>query len=186
MDGASAPVPDDAEATVPPQSDWAAAAEAGMAQRLAASGDAGHPGDVVAVTTAPMPPEVLQQLIDAGRSGFPNEACGIVAGDRSAAEGGRPTTFHPLRNAAESPYRFLIDPEEQLRAVLAIDDADQVVWGIFHSHVSSPAEPSSTDVGLAQYPDALYLICSLAGDVPVVRAWSIRFGAVREVALRVG
>ena len=46
--------------------------------------------------------------------------------------------------------------------MLAIDDADEVVWGIFHSHVASPPEPSMTDVGLAAYPDALYLIGSLA------------------------
>ena len=70
--------------------------------------------------------------------------------------------------------------------MLAIDDADQVVWGIFHSHVASPAEPSVTDIGLAFYPDALYLICSLADPAaPHVRAWSIRDRVVSEVALQV-
>ena len=96
---------------------------------------------------------------------------------------GQPTRFLGLRNAAASPYRYLIDPDEQLRVMLQIDDADEVVWGIVHSHVASPPEPSATDVGLAAYPDALYLICSLAGATPVVRAWSIRDGAVSEVVL---
>ena len=96
-----------------------------------------------------------------------------------------PTRFLPLTNAAASPYRYLIDPDEQLRAMLDIDDADEVVWGIVHSHVASPAVPSDTDVGLAAYPDALYLICSLAGTEPVVRAWAIRDGVVDEVGLRV-
>ena len=58
-----------------------------------------------------------------------------------------------------------------------------MVWGIVHSHVASKAEPSATDVGLAAYPDALYLICSLATDPPVVRAWLIDAGRVSEVVL---
>ena len=70
--------------------------------------------------------------------------------------------------------------------MLAIDDADEVVWGIFHSHVASPAEPSVTDIGLAFYPEALYLICSLAdADAPHIRAWSIRDGRPTEVPLAV-
>jgi proteasome lid subunit RPN8/RPN11 len=78
----------------------------------------------------------------------------------------------------------LIDPAEQLRLMLELDDAGRIVWGIFHSHVRSSAEPSPTDVGLAFYPDALYLLCSLADtDSPAVRAWRIRDGAVTEVPL---
>ena len=115
---------------------------------------------------------------------MPNEACGILAGDRSAFEDGRAVRFHPLTNAEASPFLYRIDPREQLHAMLAIDDADEVVWGIFHSHVASPARPSVTDIGLALYPDALYLICSLAEpDAPRVRAWSIQDGVVTEVPL---
>ncbi len=170
--------PSDAPLADLPASDaWARAAAAGSEAAREESADA--PG------AAPIAAELLQQLIDAARAGFPNEACGIVAGAGSAAGGGLPTRFHPLRNAADSPYRYLIDPDEQLRVMLAIEDADEVVWGIFHSHVASPAEPSDTDVGLALYPDSLYLICSLAGTLPDVRAWWIRDGAVSEVPLQV-
>ena len=59
------------------------------------------------------------------------------------------------------------------------------MWGIVHSHVASRAEPSATDVGLASYPDALYLICSLAEPTPVVRAWTIVDGQVSEVVLEI-
>ncbi len=70
--------------------------------------------------------------------------------------------------------------------MLELDDADRVVWGIFHSHVRSAAEPSPTDIGLAFYPDSLYLLCSLADmDAPVVRVWRIRDGVVSEVPLLV-
>ena len=119
-------------------------------------------------------------------AGRPNEACGLIAGSAPALEGGLASRFLPLTNVAASPFRYLIDPNEQLRAMLDIDDADEVVWGIVHSHVMSPAVPSDTDVGLAAYPDALYLHLLAAGPEPLVRAWAIRDGVVNEVQLRVG
>jgi proteasome lid subunit RPN8/RPN11 len=68
-----------------------------------------------------------------------------------------------------------------------------VIWGIVHSHVRSPARPSPTDVGLAFYPDALYVLIALAPDqadpatgAESVRAWRIVDGTVFEVALEAG
>jgi proteasome lid subunit RPN8/RPN11 len=133
---------------------------------------------------ARLSPELHAELIAWARAGVPNEACGILAGDSAAIDGGRALSFYPLTNAEASPFLYRIDPTEQLRAMVAIDDADEVVWGIFHSHVASPAEPSVTDIGLAFYPEALYLICSLAdAGSPHIRAWSIRAGAVIEVPI---
>lgn len=137
------------------------------------------------VEHASIPAGLLQDVINAARSGLPNEACGLLVSDRSAADGGVPARYVALRNAAESPYRYLIDPDEQLRAWIEIEDAGEVVWAIVHSHVASPARPSATDVGLAFYPDSLSVICSLADEMPDVRAWSIRDGAVEEVSLAV-
>lgn len=126
------------------------------------------------------------EIFAAARAGVPNEACGLLVSDQYAGAGGVARRYVPLRNAAESPYRYFIDPDEQLRAWLDLDDADEIVWAIVHSHVASDARPSQTDVGLAFYPDSLYLICSLADpDQPVVRAWSIRDNSVAEVSLDV-
>jgi [CysO sulfur-carrier protein]-S-L-cysteine hydrolase len=132
-------------------------------------------------------PRVLHdELVAWARAGLPSEAWGIVAGTAPLDEGGRPLRFHPMTNAAASPHRYGGEPQEQLRVMLAIDDAGEATWGIFHSHVRSPAEPSPTDISLAFYPDALYLICSLSDmDAPCIRAWSIREGDVAEVALEV-
>lgn len=133
---------------------------------------------------AHLSPKLQAELIAWARAGVPNEACGILAGDRAAIEGGRANSFYPLTNAEGSPFLYRIDPVEQLHAMVAIDDADEVVWGIFHSHVASAAEPSVTDIGLAFYPEALYLICSLADPgSPHIRAWSIQEGAATEVPL---
>lgn len=136
--------------------------------------------------SAALSPELLQQIVDAARDGIPNEAVGLLVGNAYAADGGRPTRYMAMTNAAASPYRYLLDPDEQLRVTLEIDDADEVIWGIVHSHVASAAVPSATDVGLAFYPDSLYLICSLAEGMPVVRAWMIHDGEVTEVPLAVG
>ena len=129
--------------------------------------------------------DLLQGIIDAAREGLPNESCGLLAAPAYVADGGSPTRYVPLRNAADSPYRYLIDPEEQLRVWLELEDGGEVPWAIVHSHVASPAVPSATDVGLAFFPDSLYLICSLADELPTVRAWSIRDGLVSEVQLAV-
>ena len=172
---ASEPAATGADARVPEVVDWQRAADSGHERRSGTSGVA---------TRTPIPQSLLAEVVEWSLAGRPNEACGLIAGSASAADGGSATRFLPLTNVAASPYRYLIDPDEQLRAMLAIDDGDEMVWGIAHSHVMSPAVPSDTDVGLAAYPDALYLICSLASDPPRVRAWSIQGGAVHEVELR--
>jgi proteasome lid subunit RPN8/RPN11 len=163
-----------ADPSVPSIAMWQAAADAGRARREEALG--------VGIV-ARIPATLMDEVVAWCLAGRPNEACGLLAGPVLAGDGGSPTRFLPLTNAAASPYRYLIDPQEQLRAILDIEDADEEVWGIVHSHVASPAEPSDTDVGLAGWPDALYLICSLASQPPVVRAWSIRDGVVAEVGL---
>jgi proteasome lid subunit RPN8/RPN11 len=145
-----------------------------------------HPGPL---RTA-IPATLVQELIDHARAGYPNEACGLVIGDRAAADDGRPLRFEATRNAAASPFRYEIDPEDLYRLTVATDDADEAFWAIVHSHTHTPAVPSPTDIGLAFYPDALYLLVSLADEeadkasgMPSVRAWRIVEGAVHEVAL---
>ena len=158
---------------LPTAEDWAAVKREGSIQPV----NAGE---------ASISAELLQAVIDAARDGVPNEACGLLAGPAYVADGGAPSRYVPLRNAAESPYRYMIDAEEQLRVWLELEDGGEVPWAIVHSHVSSVAQPSATDVGLAYFPDSLYVICSLADpDRPTVRAWSIRDGAVTEVSLAV-
>ena len=77
--------------------------------------------------------------------------------------------------------RYVVHPEDLLRLTIETDDADEVFWAIAHSHVRSPAVPSPTDIGAAQYPDALYILVSLSEDD--IRAWRIVDGAIHEVAI---
>jgi len=146
-----------------------------------------HPGPAA----VSMPAELLQAMIDDARAGYPKESCGLILGDKAAADGGQALLFVPTRNAAASPYRYEIHPDDLYRLSLEADDADQVFWAIVHSHTHTPAVPSPTDVGLALYPDALYILVSLGEEshpmtgTPSVRAWRIVDGETYEVALEI-
>ena len=128
-----------------------------------------------------LPVPIRDAILAHARAGYPNEACGLIIGDRAAAAGGRALRFEATNNRAASPYRYEIDPDDLYRLTISTDDADEVFWGIVHSHVHSPAVPSPTDIGLAFYPDALYVLVSLSDES--VRAWRILDDAVHEVEL---
>jgi proteasome lid subunit RPN8/RPN11 len=107
----------------------------------------------------------------------PNEACGLLGGT-----GERVEKVYPARNKEQSPVRYEIEPHDLLRIFREIDDADLELMGIFHSHVFTQAYPSQTDVRLAYYPDALYVLVSLANErEPVLRAYTILDGQISEV-----
>jgi Predicted metal-dependent protease of the PAD1/JAB1 superfamily len=139
-------------------------------------GPADHPGPI----SIELPVGSGLPIVTFARAEYPNEMCGIVVGSALAAAGGRALRFVPARNAAASPLRYEIDSADLLRLTLAADDADEAFWAIVHSHVRSPARPSPTDIGLAFYPDALYVLVSLdegeadqATGAPGVRGWRI-------------
>jgi proteasome lid subunit RPN8/RPN11 len=125
--------------------------------------------------------DLLDQIVQYVRDGFPNETCGIIATKVGIAE-----RVYPVRNASESPVHYEMDPEEQLRAILEIEDNEWDLGAIYHSHTRTRAYPSKTDVGLAFYPDALQIIVSLADfDHPDVKAFHIRDGEISEEPLRI-
>src|SRR4051794_23067685 len=104
-----------------------------------------------------------------------------------AGSDGTATRVYRARNAEESPFRYTIHPQDQSRITMEIENRGEEIAAIYPSPPKSPAEPSQTDINLAEnWPEPLYLICSLAdADAPQVRAWSIREGEVREVDLDV-
>jgi proteasome lid subunit RPN8/RPN11 len=145
-----------------------------------------HPGP----RAVRLPGAIAGAIVDQARAEYPNEACGIIAGTADPAAGGTPLRYEATRNEAASPYRYSIHPDDAFRVIVAIDDADEAVWGIVHSHVRSPAVPSPTDIGLATFPDALYILVSLSDDeadretgARSLRAWRIVDGATYEVAV---
>jgi proteasome lid subunit RPN8/RPN11 len=127
-----------------------------------------------------IPRALLDEIIAHARADAPNECCGMIA-----ARDGAAVAVHRARNTAASPLRYEMDGMEQYRIQTAIEDAGLELGAIYHSHTRSAPEPSQTDINLAFYPEALYVIVGVAGDEPEVRAWRIVDGAVSEAALEV-
>ena len=113
-------------------------------------------------------------------AGAPNEACGS-----SAARDGVATSFHPSRNADESPYRYTVHPDDMVRVWAELEDADDEIVSIYHSHTRSAPYPSRTDVELATWPDAAYLIVSLRSDPAELAAFRLAEGRIEEIALEI-
>ena len=122
-----------------------------------------------------IPSGVRDEIVAHAREGLPNEACGILAG-----RDGRVERFFPAEPDEPSPYYYRISAPDQIRIMNEIDDAGLDLVGIYHSHVSSPAYPSRTDAEQAFWPDAVYVIVSLAGGGAELRGFRIADTAVDE------
>jgi proteasome lid subunit RPN8/RPN11 len=114
-----------------------------------------------------IPRKLLSEMIAHAQEEAPAEACGILAG-----KSGRVLELFRTRNADRSPVSYRLDPEEQYRIFEDIEERGWELVGIYHSHPASPAIPSETDERQAGYPEASYVLISLAEpDAPQVRAF---------------
>ncbi len=124
---------------------------------------------------------MVDDLFAHAREDLPNECCGLIA-----AQDGRAVKVYRAHNAEASPVRYGLDPREQYKMMMDMEERGWKLGAIYHSHTRSPAYPSQTDVNLAFYPEALYLIVSLQDpEQPDLRAFKIVDGSIEEVALTV-
>ncbi|HEY3945209.1 MAG TPA: M67 family metallopeptidase [Solirubrobacteraceae bacterium] len=122
--------------------------------------------------------ELYEEIVAHARSEAPNECCGMIA-----SRDGEAVKVYRATNAAASPLRYEIDGAEQYRIQMQIEDSGLDLGAIYHSHTRTEPYPSQTDINLAFYPDAVYLIVGLASEEPEVRAFTIREGQVRGAQL---
>ncbi|MDX1657972.1 MAG: M67 family metallopeptidase [Nitriliruptorales bacterium] len=119
--------------------------------------------------------ETWQSLVSRAWSDFPYEVCGLLGVEPDG------TIHHyPITNAERSMTYYVMDAKELLQAMREIEDSG---WdlAIYHSHTHTQAYPSQTDIRLAAYPDATYLIVTLQDrDQPEVRGFDIVDGEVTE------
>ncbi len=119
-------------------------------------------------------------MIAHAQADVPNECCGIIAG-----EDGRAVKLFRAINAEASPYRYSVDPKDLFRIYRECDDNGWSFLAIYHSHTASEAYPSPTDVRLAFWPEACYILVSLRDpEKPVVRAFRILDGTISEEQIR--
>ena len=116
-----------------------------------------------------------EDIIAHARAEAPLECCGILAGTDDKV-----LKLYRTTNSQKSPLRYNVEPNELLRIYRELDEKDWQLLAIYHSHPHSEAYPSLTDIKLAQCLDVLHLIVSLRESVPVVRAFWLSGGQVKE------
>jgi len=119
---------------------------------------------------------ISEKIISHCKKCFPEEACGILAGNKYKTE-----IAYPMNNTDRSSESYFMDPGEQLKVMKDIREQGLEMLAIYHSHSFSHAYPSEKDVGLAFYPDVSYVIVSLADKkLPVIKSFKIQEGNIRE------
>lgn len=142
-----------------------------------------------------IPRQIIEDLVAHARELDPYECCGLLAGKEGAVtrqyriantvakDAQAVTVFNEasvkqlghLSDKARAEVAYFMDPKEMLAAFKDMRERQLDLTVIYHSHTHSPAYPSTTDVGLAYYPDAAYVIISLENkSQPDIRAYWIK------------
>jgi proteasome lid subunit RPN8/RPN11 len=113
----------------------------------------------------------FEAIIAHAREASPQECCGLIGGLIE----GKAQTIYPSRNVASDPLTsYEAAPEDLFAAQRAMRERGELLLAIYHSHPrSADPQPSATDVRLAYYPSAVYLIVGLGGPEPCLRAFRI-------------
>ncbi len=120
----------------------------------------------------------IQEIIAHARAEAPIECCGVLAG-----MGSNVTKLYRTINCEKSSSRYSVEPGELLRIYRELDEKDWRLLAVYHSHPYSDAYPSPIDIKLAQFLDIIHVIVSLNGPEPVVRAFRLADGSVKEVSV---
>jgi [CysO sulfur-carrier protein]-S-L-cysteine hydrolase len=127
-----------------------------------------------------IPRKLANQLLHLAQLSPDAEVCGLVS-----SRNGLPDRCYAIDNVAEHPaQRFLLNASQQIAALAEMRERGEELFAIYHSHPTAPAIPSSTDLKLAAYPDALYLIISLdTKGILEMRGFHINEQIAQEIPL---
>src|SRR6185312_338066 len=103
--------------------------------------------------------DTYDAIVVHARRDHPDEACGVVVGP---AGSDRAERFIPMVNAARSPTFYEFDSHDLLALYREMDDRDEEPVIVYHSHTSTEAYPSRTDISYASEPGAHYVLVSTA------------------------
>ena len=128
--------------------------------------------------------EISQNFVDAiiaqSRAEYPDECCGVILGPTGSDKA---TRLKPMINAAHSPTFYEFDSKDLLALYREIDDNDEEIVVIYHSHTETEARPSRTDIAYASEPLAHYVLVSTREEIaPAIEFRSFRIidGVVTE------
>jgi proteasome lid subunit RPN8/RPN11 len=127
-----------------------------------------------------LPRRFEEEMIAQALAELPNECCGLLAGVLEAGVG-RVTHRYPLVNAAASPREYLSQPESMFAAYKDMRLQELDLLAIYHSHPTSQAIPSSTDLERNFSSEVVHLIISLKNATPCIRGWQLGETDYQEV-----
>ena len=114
---------------------------------------------------------LLEQIHANGEHAYPEEGAGFLIGGEGKVE-----EIFPLPNAREDSARhnrYLITPEDYLKAEVTADKLGLSLIGVFHSHPDCPNVPSEYDREWAQ-PFFSYIITRVdEGKAVSHRSWRL-------------
>jgi proteasome lid subunit RPN8/RPN11 len=118
----------------------------------------------------------LDAIARHGEATYPDECCGILLGRETdgARVVARLLQIDNQWDAVERRRRFLIQPDDLLRAERAARRDGLDVLGFYHSHPDAPARPSEFDREHA-WPWYTYLIASVEqGRYATLTGWQLK------------
>jgi proteasome lid subunit RPN8/RPN11 len=122
----------------------------------------------------------VDAIVEQSRTEYPDECCGVILGPIGK---GSPDRLKPMINAAHSPTFYEFDPKDLLALYREVDDNDEEIVVIYHSHTETEAFPSRTDIAYAGEPGAHYVLVSSRKEIaPAIEFRSFRIidGVVTE------
>ena len=127
-----------------------------------------------------IPRRITNKLLHLAQISPNLEICGLIG-----SKNGVPNHCYPITNASERPkQRFLLDAGQHISAMTKMRDLGEELFAIYHSHPTAPALPSSKDLELEAYPQALHLIISLnTKGILEMRGFRINQKSAQEISL---
>ena len=120
--------------------------------------------------------DLLARIHAHGEESYPEEGAGFLLGAVPDNSKRTVTEIFPLINSREDEARhnrYLITPEDYLKAELTADKLGLSLIGVFHSHPDHPNQPSEYDRQWAQ-PFFSYIITSVnQGKAVESRSWRL-------------
>lgn len=123
---------------------------------------------------------IVDAILEQSRVEYPDECCGVILGPVGT---GTPLRHKPMINAAHSPTFYEFDPKDLLALYREVDDNDEEIVVIYHSHTETEARPSRTDIAYAGEPGAHYVLVSTREEIAPAtefRSFRIIDGVVTE------
>ena len=120
--------------------------------------------------------ELEKNIRTDGETAYPNECCGIILGEIN--DDGTKIAQHTvsINNSSENNeqyHRFLITPEDMMKAEQTARSMKLDVIGFYHSHPDHPSAPSGYDKDHA-LPFYSYVIVSVdKGKAQILTSWEL-------------